>query len=81
MVGAFVPDFEQAFSRERLEGYRGESADDLEMLTNYFWNIAPCEAMMPTFHALEVALRNSMHDAFAAKDGAPTWFNDRQLLK
>lgn len=81
MVESLVPDLERAFSRERLEGYRRPlTIDDLAMLTNYFWNMRLCESLMPTFHAVEVSLRNAIHDALTARFGSPMWFDEPGLL-
>lgn len=48
-------------SYPRLEAYRYPGGSDLDMVVNYFWNIDLAEAIVPSLHALEVALRNTIH--------------------
>lgn len=50
------------------------------MLTNYFWNMRLCESLMPTLHAVEVVLRNAIHDALTARFGSALWFDEAGLL-
>ena len=37
-------------------------------------NIVLCESLYPTLHMIEVALRNSVHNAFAMHFGVDSWF-------
>jgi hypothetical protein len=64
-LSAFVSELHRALSVERLESYRPVGGDDLEMLTNYFWNLALAESLTPALHAVELVLRNSIHAAMA----------------
>lgn len=73
-LAQFVGDLHLALSRERLESYRPAGGADLDMLTNYFWNIDLAEALMPTLHGVELALRNSIHTAMTARYGTDMWF-------
>jgi hypothetical protein len=73
-LGQFVADLHLALSRERLESYRPRGGEDVEMLTNYFWNIELAEALMPSLHAAELVLRNSIHAAMTARYGTEMWF-------
>ncbi len=58
----------KVLSRERLEGgYGGAVMPRPDAITRYLWNIALCEALYPSLHALEAALRNTV---FAAGDAA-----------
>lgn len=50
------------------------------MVVNYFWNIDLCEALVPCFHALEVAFRNSIHERFTFQYGTDMWFYQPGLL-
>jgi hypothetical protein len=70
----FVNDLHLALSAERLEAYRRESEDDLDMLTNYFWNIDLAEALVPCLHGVELALRNSIHREFSNRYVTDMWF-------
>jgi len=53
-------------SAERIGSYRRGGADDEEALARYLWNIALCEALYPSLHCLEIALRNMVFEAAAA---------------
>ena len=81
MVAQFVTDLHLPLSQVRLETYRPQDGSDLEMVTNYFWNIDLAEAMMPSLHAVELALRNSIHTAFSTHYGTEMWFYERDLLE
>lgn len=82
MVAQFVSDLHRALSHDRLEAYRGPvGAGDLEMLTNSFWNIDLAEALVPCLHALEVALRNSIHTVFTQEYDTDMWFYRPGLLE
>ncbi len=50
----FIGDLHRALSVERLESYRPPNGDDLEMLTNYFWNMDLAEGLMPALHGVEL---------------------------
>ncbi|HVG43134.1 MAG TPA: hypothetical protein VM890_00335 [Longimicrobium sp.] len=53
-------------SAERIGTYRRGTGDDEEVLARYLWNVALCEALYPSLHFLEVALRNVVFEAAAA---------------
>src|SRR5688572_14106984 len=53
-------------SAERIGSFRRGTADDEAVLARYLWNIALCEALYPSLHFLEVALRNVVFEAAAA---------------
>lgn len=40
----------------RLQRYESTPPDDLETLTNYFWNLALSESLIPSLHGAELAL-------------------------
>jgi len=75
MDARYIAHLQRAFSRERLMSYRPAGGDDVETAANYLWNIALCEALYPTLQVIEVALRNSMHNAASALLGTPYWFD------
>lgn len=69
-----------SLSSRRLSGYRTTPDEPNEaVLGRYLWNVALAEALYPTFHYLEVALRNSFHGAIAVLAG-PDWFDDPNVL-
>jgi len=81
VVSQFVSNLHLPISQVRLETYRPPNASDLEMVTNYFWNIDLAEALVPSLHAAELALRNSIHSALAAHFGTDMWFYQPKLLE
>jgi hypothetical protein len=63
-----------ALSSDRIDSYRQDQSDtNLDLLERYFWNMALSEALYPALQALEVALRNNIHDAASQLYGTPTW--------
>lgn len=81
MVAQFVADLYLPLSQVRLEAYRPAGGDDLAMLTNYFWNIDLAEALVPSLHAVELALRNSVHVALTNRYGTDMWFYEQGHLE
>lgn len=69
-----------SLSSVRLSAYRvGPDEQNDAVLGRYLWNVALAEAMYPTIHFLEVALRNSFHGAIAVLAG-PSWFDDPNVV-
>lgn len=81
LVAQFVTDLHLPLSQIRLEGYRPRNGSDLDMVTNYFWNIDLAEALVPALHAAELALRNGMHAGMTASRGTDMWFYEPGLLE
>jgi hypothetical protein len=82
MVAQFVSDLYGPFSQARLEAYRPQpGGSDLDMITNYFWNIDLAEALVPCLHAVELALRNSVHAILTNEFGTDMWFYDPRVLE
>jgi hypothetical protein len=79
-VERYVAALHQPVSAERLETYRPAGGDDLVMLVNYYWNIALCEALYPTLHCVEVALRNTLHTTMTNRFGNEFWFDDLSII-
>ncbi|MFT4040126.1 MAG: hypothetical protein QM692_18240 [Thermomicrobiales bacterium] len=79
----FMHDLQDALSRTRLETYRSEDdpTSDLDMITNYFWDLDLAEALVPSLHAVELAVRNSMHRVLSRKMGTEMWFYVPGLLR
>jgi hypothetical protein len=75
-----LTDLYLVLSAERLEAYRPLHGSDLDMLTNYFWNIDLIEALVPCMHAVELALRNGLHFALARRHGTDMWFYQPGIL-
>lgn len=81
MVAPFVADLRLSLSQERLDTYRPSGGSDLEMLTNYFWNIELAEALVPSMHAVEVALRNTLHATLSTHYANDMWFYEDEVLE
>jgi hypothetical protein len=79
----FIQEIRRALSEPRLETYRdrNDPSSDLEMITNYFWDIDLAEALVPSLHAVELAVRNSMHSALSRENGSDMWFYKPGLLR
>ncbi len=78
MVAQFVAALERPISRIRLENYR-DGGSDLDMAVNYFYNLELSEALYPTLQALEIALRNSVHQTLSQHFNNPYWFDTPRL--
>ncbi|WP_305041795.1 hypothetical protein [Geoalkalibacter sp.] len=76
MQGDFSALLQKAISHERLEGYsrRKEMQGNNSLFAHYAWNLALSESLYPALQGIEVALRNSMHDAALNRFGSATWF-------
>jgi hypothetical protein len=80
VVDQFVTALHRPIPQIRLEKYRSEPACDLHMLTNYFWNIALAESLYPTLHAVELALRNTIHITLTDRYGTENWWDEPHTL-
>lgn len=63
MQAPYLPCIWSALSRERLGSYRFRDDDDVGVVCTYLWSMSLCEALYPSLHGLEVALRNSLFNA------------------
>lgn len=76
MVSRYFDQLCFPLSSERLERYRTlPTTNDLDTITNYLWNIALSEALYPTLHGLEIALRNAIQTAATDIHGTAYWFD------
>jgi len=80
LVAQMVSDLYLPLSQVRLEAYRPPGASDLEMLTNYFWNIDLAEGLVSSLHGIELALRNTIHTGLTNVHGTDMWFQQPGLL-
>ena len=65
------------FSQERLDGYLSHAKcnnSKTEALIAYSWNIELSQALYPALQILEIALRNSLHDAITESFQNEHWF-------
>lgn len=81
MIAQLVADLQFPIARARLESYRPPNGTDEQMLSNYFWNIALCEALYPGLNMLEISLRNAIHSSLTTEFGTDLWFDIPNLLK
>ena len=66
----------KVLSPPRLEAYRLSPSDPPRVLIGrYRWNVALCMSLYAPLGYLEVAFRNSLHDALVATYGAPAWYD------
>ena|GEM_PF-840108 len=77
MQGLNFAELKNVLSPDRLWGYQtnNTTASDEEVTALYLWNISLCEAFYPVLNCLEIALRNSLHNAISTKYGTPLWFS------
>jgi hypothetical protein len=79
----FIRAFRASVSNERIDKYRqrGVSGGDENLLVHYAWNITLAESLYPLLQCMEIALRNSVHQAAAAAYQTPWWFDTLNLLE
>lgn len=80
MVSQFIAGLQPVVPQIRLVRYRTIPPCDLHMLTNYFWNIALSEALHPSLHGVELALRNTIHATLTTRAGKPDWWTGRYTI-
>lgn len=69
-------------SEQRIGPYRVNVTDsELVTYARYAWNLALCESLYPALNGLEIALRNSIHNAAAYRFSDEYWFDRLQLSK
>jgi hypothetical protein len=81
MQDRFFAPLREVISNERLEAYRRTASDtDPDLLGRYQWNIALSEALYPVLNILEIALRNSIHQAIRQAFNNQLWMDMRPAL-
>lgn len=71
-----LTDIERAVSRERLKRYLAATSQSLsDAIFLYERNIALSETTYGLLHGLEVAIRNSMHDALSSRFQTSRWYD------
>ncbi|MFT4041207.1 MAG: hypothetical protein QM692_23700 [Thermomicrobiales bacterium] len=80
MVSRFVGDLTAGMPLPRLTDYRTGDESELDMLTNFLWNIQLCTALNPSLQGLEIGLRNSIHRAATLQYGTARWFDEPGVL-
>ena len=67
-------------STKRIERYRHPHDSNEDVVARYLWNTCLCEALYPSLQSLEVALRNSIYAAGAARFNNPNWLQDASIV-
>lgn len=80
MVVQFALELKQRLSEARLERYR-KGGSDLDMLTNYFWNMALAEALFCPLGTVEIVLRNTIHNTLSQHFGMSNWYEGTGFLE
>ena len=77
----YFNELRRATSNRRLLRYFAQSPgiDDLQAFGAYLWNMALCESLYPALQGVEVALRNSIHQAASAAFGDDFWFRSNLM--
>lgn len=75
MQAALYQKLRASISSHRLDSYRQGGQTDFEVIVSYLWNVALCEALYPALQALEVTLRNSIHEAAVKRYKSDFWFD------
>lgn len=81
MVAGHLENLEAVLSKPRLDAYVNPGGTDFDKIVNYFWNIDLAEALVPSLHAIEVALRNAIHTYMTQATGESLWFFQKRLLR
>lgn len=82
MIDQFVTELKSSLSEPRLERYRRPAdASDLDMLVNYFWNMALADALHCSLTVAEILLRNAIHRTLSAYVGREDWYDRDDLLE
>jgi len=72
---------QRVLSNDRIDGYRQSRSDtSLDLLERYFWNTTLSEALYPTLQALEIALRNNIHQAASQLYRTPNWLTQQPSI-
>ncbi len=78
--GPFGQGVMRSLSPARLAAYRlAEGEDTGALFGRYLWNVALAEALSPSLHFLEIALRNRLDEAIGGIAG-PAWFDNANVV-
>ena len=74
----------QVLSAERLDAYGGQPIQtiaDQQLFARYAWNIALSESLYPNLQLLEIAVRNTIHNAASQHFNSEFWFDQHAVLQ
>lgn len=77
----FFEELSKAFSIERLNRYLGADHSKEKAILLYSWNIDLSKSLYPSVQILEVAMRNSLHNALSDYFSTDHWFDGGFLHK
>lgn len=80
IISHYFTDLEAALAPDRLATYRIPGADDLETIATYFWNITLSRDLYLSLGAVEVCMRNGIHQALTNYAGSADWYDHIPLL-
>jgi len=71
-----MEDFINSLSIDRLKSYEilCPNKDDMDIIGAYHWNLLISQTLYPFIHSIEIALRNSIHQAASQKFETEFWF-------
>ena len=80
MTSPHLAAIRRTLSDFRLDAYRtGPGDSEVDLQARYLWNLALAEALHPSLHCLEIALRNALNNAISATHGSQ-WYDNQQVL-
>jgi hypothetical protein len=75
MQAPYFQNLRAGISAPRLDVYREAGDSDFDVISKYLWNVSLCEALYPALQTLEVALRNTIHQAAIGRFHREDWFD------
>ncbi len=66
-----------SFSEAKLDAFRGNKTNDLDVIAEYIWHTSICESFYPLLHNLEVGFRNGMNRAISNKFNNNSWIQNQ----
>ncbi len=76
-----IADLERNLSKPRLQAYRNVTTSDTDAICLYIRNMELSYALYPVLQSVEVALRNSLHDAGIQHFGGADWFRNSAVFR
>lgn len=71
---------EKIIAIERLNAYRQDGADEVNVFSHYLWNMALCESLYSPLQMAEIALRNAIHTVLSEKHSTEEWYTTNVSL-
>ncbi len=73
-----MEDFIKSLSIDRLKSYEilCPNKENMDIIGAYHWNLLISQTLYPFIHSIEIALRNSIHQAASQKFENEFWFEN-----